>query len=922
MLYLRLLVFGQGRYRDLLRTWALRLGVGQYFQHGGLHGGERLFQRIKQRRKGLRQGRHFDGGVVGLLDELPEGQFQRVRVLLHGDGAHVGGCALQVVGLADEPFPRRTAQTLLGDRRVQIQPLAERGERLRGVADIPPQDFLIRLGRDVEPLHGAGVEAGRKRGAVVDHRRGSGRGFGGLLRFAGHDFVRKQGPQGAEQGRPAERLGQIARDARGKRPHLVLVHGVRRDGDDGQPFQFRHGADDAGGFVSVHDRHLHVHEHEVEVFAPLCAHPECVERLLAVAHDGELHARVFKQGFHDFLIGRIVFGDQNADVVKERRFHRRGQGVEPPRVSHETGLVEGHDGFVQPAQGHEGQDRHLPVVLGGVPVGIRQDLLARVLVHEDGRDRAPEGRAQHAQGVERVRLRQLAVEEQQVRLLLGQVLRLAYGLFRGGRRDGGDAEGREMAAEHFRLERRSAEHERVDGVRRRFGQMRGDARGGLRIQRDGKRERAADVGFRLHPDFAVHHFDELAADAQAEAGPAVAARRGGVHLPERLEQLAQEFGGDAHAGVAYEADDLYALLVRGVGERYGVGLFEGHADLPAGAGEFYRVGHEVHDDLLQPPGVADQRELHGGLHVHHQFDAPGLRVVQGDGADVVDHVVEHEGGLLQFQMARFDFGDVEQVVDDFEQRAGRLEDGTKITVGRGLLLEQGEFGEGHDPVQRRADFVTDVGEELAFRGGGGVGGLFGELQFRVDGLQIAGALVDPVFQFEVGLFQHGPAFPQLLFGAVVLDQFLIELRRPARDLPLERKVPVQDEREDGKQHFGGEQHHPDRLLGERLFFVGLEPLLGDDPAFLGRDFRQRLVDDAVQFGPVLADAEGMPVRRVDDARHAEVADAAVADFFRDVELVVDHGVDFAERDLLQALKRVLDHHGRDFGMEFLEEVVP
>ena len=53
-----------------------------------------------------------------------------------------------------------------------------------------------------------------------------------------------------------------------------------------------------------------------------------------------------------------------------------------------------------------------------------------------------------------------------------------------------------------------------------------------------------------------------------------------------------------------------------------------------------------------------------------------------------------------------------------------------------------------------------------------------------------------------------------------------------------------------------------------------------------------------------------------------VADAAVVDFFRDVELVVDHGVDFAEGDFLQPLQRVFDGHGRYLRVQLLKEVVP
>ena len=65
---------------------------------------------------------------------------------------------------------------------------------------------------------------------------------------------------------------------------------------------------------------------------------------------------------------------------------------------------------------------------------------------------------------------------------------------------------------------------------------------------------------------------------------------------------------------------------------------------------------------------------------------------------------------------------------------------------------------------------------------------------------------------------------------------------------------------------------------QRLLLVGLEPLLGNDPALFRRDLAECLVDDAVELGPVLADAEGVPVRRVDGTGGAEVADAAVVDF--------------------------------------------
>ena len=118
------------------------------------------------------------------------------------------------------------------------------------------------------------------------------------------------------------------------------MHGVGGDGDDGQAVQLGHGADDPGGLIAVHDRHLHVHEYEIEVFPALGPHAQRVQSLLAVADDGQLYARVLEEGFHDFLIGGVILRHKDADVVEERRFHGRWQGVEPSRIGYQTGLVE------------------------------------------------------------------------------------------------------------------------------------------------------------------------------------------------------------------------------------------------------------------------------------------------------------------------------------------------------------------------------------------------------------------------------------------------------------------------------------------------------------------------------------------------------------------------------------------------------
>ena len=63
-------------------------------------------------------------------------------------------------------------------------------------------------------------------------------------------------------------------------------------------------------------------------------------------------------------------------------------------------------------------------------------------------------------------------------------------------------------------------------------------------------------GLALDADVAAHHLAEAAADDEAEAGPAVAPRGGGVGLGEGLEEPRLLLGRHADAGVADAEDDL------------------------------------------------------------------------------------------------------------------------------------------------------------------------------------------------------------------------------------------------------------------------------------------------------------------------------------------------------------------------------
>ena len=83
-----------------------------------------------------------------------------------------------------------------------------------------------------------------------------------------------------------------------------------------------------------------------------------------------------------------------------------------------------------------------------------------------------------------------------------------------------------------------------------------------------------------------------------------------------------------------------------------------------------------------------------------------------------------EGGRLEVELARLDLGEVENVVDDRQQRFGRVAGRLEVLplLARQLGVEH-QIGHAEDGVHRRADFVAHVGEEGALGVAGGFGGL-------------------------------------------------------------------------------------------------------------------------------------------------------------------------------------------------------
>ena len=133
-----------------------------------------------------------------------------------------------------------------------------------------------------------------------------------------------------------------------------------------------------------------------------------------------------------------------------------------------------------------------------------------------------------------------------------------------------------------------------------------------------------------------------------------------------------------------------------------------------------------------------------------QAFALGLRAHKcGDVARHRDGIKHHR---LKRKFAGLHLGEVEDVVDDGEQRIAGVADAEgKLHLLRGQSGLDQQVDETQNAVHRRADFVAHVGNEFALRLAGGgclnrklLGGLNGNLKVAVgrDELIAAAALID------------------------------------------------------------------------------------------------------------------------------------------------------------------------------------
>ena len=297
------------------------------------------------------------------------------------------------------------------------------------------------------------------------------------------------------------------------------------------------------------------------------------------------------------------------------------------------------------------------------------------------------------------------------------------------------------------------------GLHQRHAEALQGHRGGLRLaaavalRAHREPEGGAAPGGAVDADLTAHAFHQPLADRQAQAGAALAAAGALVHLGEGVEQVLLQVRRQAVAGVG-DGD---------LDHRLGAALFlehGAHHDRPA-LGELDRVADQIGEYLANTQRIAEQAGGHVGVDDRRLLQALLLGHRRQHGLHVLDDVVQVQRNMLQRQLARLDLGEVENVVDDRQQRFGALADGAQIILlaGRqGGALQQA--GEADDAVQRRADLVAHIGQELRLDLAGLERLLARHVQLDVlnlDGFQglaqVLGGLVHVLLQLGLGLVQ-------------------------------------------------------------------------------------------------------------------------------------------------------------------------
>src|SRR5688572_7413625 len=234
-----------------------------------------------------------------------------------------------------------------------------------------------------------------------------------------------------------------------------------------------------------------------------------------------------------------------------------------------------------------------------------------------------------------------------------------------------------------------------------------------------QREAAALARRALDGDLAAEQAADLATDRQAEPGAAVLAACRAVGLLEGLEDDAQLVGRNTDARVG---DRVRGYNRRGTERR--VRRTPAAARAPdrqldaALVRELEGVRQQVLQNLQQPLLVGNRAARQLRIQVDRQAEVLVARDLLEAALQVVGDRRELHRADVERDHAGLDLRQVEDVVDQREQLAAGAMDGLReldlLRAEVGVDVVRQELGEDQQAVERRAQLVRHVGQELGF----------------------------------------------------------------------------------------------------------------------------------------------------------------------------------------------------------------
>ena len=224
----------------------------------------------------------------------------------------------------------------------------------------------------------------------------------------------------------------------------------------------------------------------------------------------------------------------------------------------------------------------------------------------------------------------------------------------------------------------------------------------------GEMKLTALARFAVDPDLSTHHADECRRNRESETRAAIATRRRGIGLHERIENVLAPIGGDADAGVDHREMDLTLFA--------GTALDTRPQDDFAALGELDGVTDQIQDDLTQPIGIADERGRNGRLDIANELQ-PLLMRPQGQHLERrFERFTDIELHRVELEPPRFYLREVQDVIDDAQQTVGgELHRFHVLALLARQLSVETQLAHPENTVERRADLMTHVGQEFALR---------------------------------------------------------------------------------------------------------------------------------------------------------------------------------------------------------------